>query len=74
MGKPLIQEVTEATGLPQELIQEELADLLVSRGFSPTELTIEQLRVALADYMRQVLLEAKDDMQEGVWIEEELDC
>ena len=73
MGKPLIQEVTEATGLPQELVQEELTDLLQSRGFSPAEVTIDQLRIALADYMRQVLLEAKDDLQEGVWIDEEAD-
>jgi len=71
MSKPLLQEVTEATGLPEELIQSELKQIIEDRGFSSENLTLEQLRVALADYMRQVILEAKDQFEEGVWLEDE---
>ena len=71
MSKPLLQEVTEATGLPEELIQNELKQIIEGQGFSSENLTLEQLRVALADYMRQVILEAKDEFREGVWLDEE---
>lgn len=71
MSKPLLNEVTQATGLPEDLIQQELTEIIETRGFSADDLTLDQLRVALADYMRQVILDAQEEFEEGVWIDEE---
>lgn len=72
MSKPLLQEVTAATGLPEPLVMDELTSVIKNRGFSPEDISLEQLRIALADYMREVLLDAQKESQtEGFWIEEE---
>jgi hypothetical protein len=57
MGNKLFSEVTELTGLPEDLISEELKSLLESKGVEPEQLTLESLREALADYLTQVALE-----------------
>jgi len=64
MGNKLFSEVTELTGLPEELIGEELKSLLERKGVEPEELTLESLREALADYLTQVALEFEDEGEE----------
>jgi hypothetical protein len=54
MGNKLFAEVTELTGLPEELIGPELKKLLERKGVAPEQLTMESLREALADYLTQV--------------------
>ena len=70
MSKTLLQEVGDATGLPSDLIQNELKELVAKQGYAPSEVTLDQLRLALAEYMRQVLLEIHDETQDGVWVDE----
>lgn len=68
MGNKLFSEVTELTGLPEELISEELKTLLESKGVAPEEVTMESLREALADYLKQVILETDEEpaaLEEG---------
>ena len=62
MGEKLFSEVTEATGLPRETISKELADLISSAGYNRETLTLDQLRHALAEYVQDILLSAKDDL------------
>jgi hypothetical protein len=62
MGEKLFSEVTEATGLPNETISRELAELITSAGYDKETLTLDQLRHALAEYVQDILLEAKDDL------------
>lgn len=57
MGNKLFSQVTELTGLPEELISEELKGLLERKGVAPEQVTMESLREALADYLTQVVCE-----------------
>jgi hypothetical protein len=72
MGNELFKKITDATGLPSELVTQELSKVLMDRGLSSEELTLEGLRAAMADYLREVILHAKDEFEEGVYIEEEI--
>jgi len=64
MGNKLFSEVTELTGLPEDLISEELKSLLERKGVEPEQLTLESLREALADYLTQVALEFEEEGEE----------
>lgn len=57
MGNKLFSQVTQMTGLPEELISEELKTLLERKGVAPEQVTMESLREALADYLTQVVME-----------------
>lgn len=65
MGNKLFAEVTELTGLPEDLISEELKGLLERKGVRPEQMTIESLREALADYLTQVNLEFQKEELEA---------
>lgn len=58
-GNALFSQVTELTGLPEDLISEELKSLLERKGVAPEQVTMESLREALADYLSQVIFEAQ---------------
>lgn len=63
-GKKLFSEVTELTGLPEELISEELKSLLERKGVVPEQMTMESLREALADYLTEVITQMGHDQIE----------
>jgi hypothetical protein len=72
MGNELFKSVTGATGLPEELISQELSKVLSNKGITRSDVTLEELREALAGYLREVIVGAKDQFEEGVWIEDEV--
>jgi len=59
MGERLFGEVAKATGLPKELIEEELAGLIQAAGINPAQMTMDDLRQILAEYVQDVLVAAK---------------
>lgn len=61
MEKKLFSVVTEATGLPQDLISGELEKLLNRAGIEQSELTLDELRLVLAEYVQDVLLAAQEE-------------
>ena len=61
MGNKLFSEVTGLTGLPDELIGTELAALLEDKGLKPEQLTLDQLREVLADYLSELALEWNEE-------------
>lgn len=63
MGNELFREVKLLTGLPDDLIGDELTQLLESKGVAPNELTLESLRLAVEEYLKQIDYEmnASDD-------------
>ena len=65
MGEKLIQLISEATGLPRELIETEINQLIASHGFSPNQITLEELRSIIAEYMQDVLCQAKDHLAQS---------
>ncbi|MES2963732.1 MAG: hypothetical protein V4760_07555 [Bdellovibrionota bacterium] len=60
MGNALIGELTEATGLPKELVDSELGRLIDASGKIRDDVTLDDLRVILAEYVQDVLLAAKE--------------
>lgn len=64
MGNKLFTEVTGLTGLPEELIGEELKTLLERKGVEPEQMTMESLREALADYLTQMMMEFEGEAGE----------
>lgn len=62
MGKTLLKEITENTGLPEQLIQDELQTLIASAGIHSDSVTLDDLRRILAEYMQEVLVAAKEDL------------
>ena len=59
-GTELLNELSTATGLPNEMIGEELSRLISTAGKSTDSVTLDELRDMLATYLQDVLLEAKD--------------
>lgn len=50
-GSELVDEVVKGTGLPDELVHHELAQILQHSGQEKESLTLEQLRVAMMNYL-----------------------
>lgn len=63
-GTALIYELSQATGLPDDLIGEELSRIISSAGKSTSDVTLDELREMLASYLQDVLIEAKDSLLE----------
>jgi hypothetical protein len=64
MGAQLLGELSEATGLPGELITEELLGLIQRAGKDANSVTLDELRVILADYVQDILVSAKKSAQD----------
>jgi hypothetical protein len=62
-GDALIDVLIEATGLPRPWIEAELKSLLAKRGLSAAQLTMEHIRDLLADFLQDVLVQAKEDLK-----------
>ena len=60
MGKELIHTVVEATGLPQDPVHRELKSLLTANGKSMDNLSLEDLREVMAEYLQSVFVELKE--------------
>lgn len=63
MGNSLFQAVVDATGLPNDPLNSELNKLLLQNGVSPDEMTLADLREAVAGYLQDILLEAKENFR-----------
>jgi len=55
VGNRLFTEVAELTELPSHLISTELVSILEKVGADPNELSINQLREAMAAYLMEVI-------------------
>ncbi len=55
MGNRLFKEVTDLTGLPENLISKELVSILEQVGATPQAVTLEDLRKAMAAYLKEVI-------------------
>ena len=53
--------VTSATGLPQEPVARELEEILRAAGINKINLTLEDLRSVLANYLQDILIAAKTE-------------
>ena len=53
-GNQLFDEVMSLTGLPKELVSEDLAPVLQRLGVTPESMTLDDLRRAMAEYLAEV--------------------
>ena len=60
MNSPFIDSFIAATGLPKSLVERELLKLAKKRGLAPEDLSLDQLRELLSDYMKDIILAALD--------------
>jgi hypothetical protein len=61
MGEALISELTTATGLPEDLMTDELTRLIANAGLRPEQVTLDDLRKILAEYVQDILLAAQEE-------------
>ena len=61
-GLGLLQTLVEATGLPKEYAEKEFNRILNEHQITPENLTLEQVRMVLAELLQDVLLEAKENL------------
>lgn len=59
-GLDLLRSLVESTGLPEDAVQKEMQRLIAKHGIETQELSLATLRIILADYLQDVLLEAKE--------------
>jgi hypothetical protein len=63
MGQELITSLAVATGLPQEMISKEIIQLIEKSGKKPEEVSLEDLRRIVADYLQDTLLALKESIE-----------
>lgn len=59
MGEKLTETVIQGTGLPEHMIRDEFQVLLEKHGLRAETLTLEDLRLVMADYLQDVFLQMK---------------
>ena len=62
MGKIKLSDVVLATELPTDPVEKELVSLMKKNNISAEELTIDELREIVAEYLQEVLLGLKDEI------------
>ena len=62
MGERLFDQITNATGLPPEMITNELNRIIEAAGLQKDMMTLEDLRRVLSEYAQDILVAAKDDL------------
>lgn len=59
---PVLNEIIENCGLPKEMITKELSQIILKNGYSEENITLEQMREVMADYIQTVFLELKEEL------------
>jgi len=62
----LFDEVADLTGLPPQLIREELAVIVKKAGANPDTLTLDELREAMVTYLKEVIVESYQGASEAI--------
>jgi hypothetical protein len=61
-GLELLERISQSTDLPDHLILDELQELLKAAQISESNVTLDQLREILTNYLQDVLIELKEDV------------
>ena len=64
MSDKFFDQITNATGLPPDMIASELEKIIQAAGLEKDLMTLEDLRRVLAEYVQDVLVAAKEDLSE----------
>ncbi len=66
MDSDLLKKLSENTGLPENLVTFELEQLLRKAGLNKSQVTMEDVREILANYLQDVIVEAKESLKNEV--------
>jgi hypothetical protein len=58
-GLDLLRNLVESTGLPTEAVEREMDRLIAKHGIQKEEISLATLRIILAEYLQDVLMEVK---------------
>ena len=58
-GKTLVDNLAVLTGLPYEAVNRELLQVISAYGKDPQNISLEETRAILADYLQDILTSAK---------------
>jgi hypothetical protein len=59
----LLREIVLLTGLPEKVVEKDLMKMIAEKGYLAENLTVDQLREILADYMQDALLNLKSEYE-----------
>jgi len=62
-GHALLELLAEASGLPTDLVEQELVELIQAQGKNEKAVTLDDLREILSAYLQDVLVQAKEDLE-----------
>ena len=62
-GHALLEVLAEASGLPTDLVTQELTELIQAQGKNEKAVTLDDLREILSAYLQDVLVQAKEDLE-----------
>ncbi len=62
-GNKLISQIASNTGLPEEMMVAELGRLIGSAGLDKDVVSLDDLRRVLAEYAQEILLSAKEALE-----------
>lgn len=66
MGNNLAKTVIEATGLPTDPVERELNSLIAKHGTTAEDMTLDDLRDIMAEYLQTVFLELAQEEENSV--------
>ena len=61
MDDNLFEKIVKSTGLPEELVTQDFLKKISDKGFEKSTLTLDQIRDVLADYLQDVILQAREE-------------
>lgn len=60
MGEELLKSLITLTGLPEQSVHRELETLIEKAGYDKSQITLDEMREVLAEYLQDTLLNLKD--------------
>lgn len=61
-GPSLIQQICSATDLPSDVLETEVSQLLSKHNLSAQEVTLDQFREVVAEYLQDILVDLKKEL------------
>lgn len=61
MDDNLFEKIVKNTGLPEELVSQDFLKKITDKGFEKNNLTLDQIRDVLAEYLQDVILQAREE-------------
>lgn len=63
MDDNLFEKIVKNTGLPEELVSQDLLKKISDNGLEKNSLTLDQIREVLAEYLQDAILQAREEFK-----------